>query len=703
MRFYAIIVGAIALWLGAAGTSQASSDSGCKLQWKLVHTKRSACSNMAILQPGNDTRTNLILMMRDAGQLPPNEKPGKALFGWNELGAALFPNPDGDGNDDYTYPSRCQSSDSGREAFVQAVRASRKLKGRERDLLISLREAMKPDCENESDFKVAIEELAAVKSKEGRQFASYLESALAFYNGEFEASTIGFSGIVKARPKSLWLRQAALYMIARSELNRSQKDSFGRYGWFEMKSVDQGAVANAERGFQLYLKQYPNGEFAESAKGLMRRVHWLGGNVDKLSAEYARALENAEDLDMRRSALVEEIDSKLLPGLIRKNEAADPMLTAMLMLYRMREPGYNYLVDGELSALTDEDFEQVKERFAEHPKLFEYLRAVHAFYVERQPAKVIQLIPDNARAGQYSYLEFSRQALRGMALEAVGDRNARGFWLQLLSGANDYGQRRAVELALATNLERTKDITAVFAEDSPITDQTMRDILLLRTAGPDLLKKQNLNTKATDHERDIALYTLLYKSLTRGRYADFLGALKRAPVNADHFGPYYGFQYEYDYGYDDDPPVIPVGMFTRSVEYDDFDCPQLQKTVSTLRSNKNNPTAMICLADYLRLAGFDDYWLDGAIAQDQLGGSESQFPGEPYSRLEVYKKLISGRATPSNIRAYALYRAVWCYGPSGNNSCGGKDVPTSQRARWFRDLKRNHAGTQWARDLKYYW
>lgn len=703
MRFFAIIVGVIMLWIGMAGAAQASSDGGCRLDWKLVHSKRSACSNMAILQPGNDTRTNLILMMRDAGQLPPNKKPGSALFGWNELGAALFPNVDGDGDDDYSYPSRCQTSDSGREAFVQAVRTSRKLKSRERDQLIALREAVKPDCENESETKDAVEGLASVTSKEGRQFASYLKSALAFYDGDFEAATIGFSSIVKARPKSSWLRQAALYMIARSELNRSQKGSFGRYGWFEMKSVDQGAVANAERGFKLYLEQYPNGEFAQSAKGLMRRVYWLGGNVESLSTEYAKALENAEEIGLRRSALVEEIDSKLLPGLVRKNDAEDPMFTAMLLLFRMREPGYNYLVDGELPALTSQDLEQVKDRFANQPKLFEYLRAAHAFYVEDQPTKVIQLIPDNARASSYNYLEFSRQMLRGIALEAVGDRNARGFWQQLLSGSNDYGQRRAVELALGRNLERGKKLDTVFAGESPITDQTIRDILLLRTAGPDLLKKQSRNGKVSDHERDIALYTLLYKSLTRERYTDFLNALEWTPADAEQFGPYYGFQYEYDYGYDDDAPKIPVGMFARAIEYNDFDCPQLVKTVTTLRSNKNNPKAVVCLADYMRLAGFDDYWLDKAISSDQLGGSQSQFSGEPYSRLEIYKKLISNRSTPANVRAYALYRAVWCYGPSGNNSCGGKEVPTSQRARWFRDLKRNHSGTRWARDLKYYW
>ena len=53
--------------------------------------------------------------------------------------------------------------------------------------------------------------------------------------------------------------------------------------------------------------------------------------------------------------------------------------------------------------------------------------------------------------------------------------------------------------------------------------------------------------------------------------------------------------------------------------------------------------------------------------------------------------------------AYALYRAVNCYAPSGNNQCGGADVPQEQRRAWFQQLKRDYAGSQWAQKLRYYW
>ncbi|MEP2988537.1 MAG: hypothetical protein ABJN65_04995 [Parasphingorhabdus sp.] len=702
MRFTVLLAMVAFVGWSYATPVQASGDGSCKLNWKLSHGKRTPCNNMAMLQPANDTRTNLMLLMHDQQPLSVTADGGTALFGWGKLGKTFYPDPEAE-DDDFSYPSRCQTNKSGADAFVGALHQEKRLPKVERKALIEARQSVTPDCGDKDDGLDDLAKMPAVDSKAGKAFKNYLVSALAFYRGDFDQATIGFSSIVKSKPKSTWLREAALYMIARSELNRSQKNAFGDYGWFDPGQSDQGAIANAERGFNLYLKQYPDGPFANSARGLKRRVFWLAGNGAKLSAEYANAIGSSSNDSIPKLELIAEIDDKLLPVLVRENDSNDPMLAAMVLLYRMRTEGYDYFVDGELPQLTTNDLAAAKDRFAEQPALFEYLQAVHAFHIQKKPARVMQIIADDARRQSYSYLQFSRQVLRGMALEAVDDKNARGFWQQLIQGANGYGQRDTVELALAMNIERARDLKPIFANGSPISDQTMRDILLLRTAGPDLLLQQAKNSSASSHERDIALYTLLYKNLTRGRYSEFLNAAKLAPANGDQYGPYYGFQYDYDYGYEEAAPKIPVGMFLRKIEYGDYDCPQLMQTAVALNKNARNPSARICLADYFRLAGFDDYWLDSPSPKDQLGGTQSQFPGKPYSRLETYKQLISDRSTPRITRAYALYRAIWCYGSSGKNSCGGKEVPVSQRANWFRDLKRNHANTRWAKELKYYW
>jgi hypothetical protein len=57
----------------------------------------------------------------------------------------------------------------------------------------------------------------------------------------------------------------------------------------------------------------------------------------------------------------------------------------------------------------------------------------------------------------------------------------------------------------------------------------------------------------------------------------------------------------------------------------------------------------------------------------------------------------------NDLKAYALFRAVKCYAPSGNNDCGGDDVARSVRKTWFKTLKKDFPDTPWAKSLKYYW
>lgn len=701
MRFFAIIIGAALTWIAGEGPAQASGDGGCPLQWKLNHSERSGCNNMAIMHPGNDTRANLILMLRDRQPIEENKGDGNALFYWNDIGRTFYPKRDQEAGSNYSRwgISRCQTNETGRDAFVTAVRNARRLPEVERQALIGARQMVAPDCDEKNDGMDDLAKVPAVASRTGKAFKTYLTSALDFYRGDFDAATIGFSSLIKAKDK--WLGETALYMIARSELNRSQAGAFGSYGFFEIDDVDSGAIANADRGFKLYLQKYPAGEYAGSAQGLLRRVYWLSGDSRQLTAQYA----NIWDQDVSNEKLLKliaEVDDKMLPGLVRTQATDDPMFLAIALLYRMRDNEYDYYAGGKMEKLSLADLERHQSVFANRPELFSYLKGVHAFYVAKEPAKVLKLIPDAARQANFSYLQFSRQVLRGMALDAVGDRNARGFWKQMLTGSNSRHQRAALELALAMNMERGGAIEQVFASNTPIQQQVIRDILLLRVAGPDMLRAQASNKSLEADERNLALYTLLYKNLTRGRYSDFLNDIKKVPAGAEKFGPYYGFQYEYDFGFSGEIK-IPVGMFGREVEYSEFNCPQLKQTVASLAQNAQNQKARLCLADYLRIAGFDGYWLDKPAKADELGGSKSLFPGKALPRLELYKDLLKDRRVKGDTRAYTLYRAIWCYGSSGKNSCGGTEVPESQRASWFRDLKRNHGNTQWAKQLKYYW
>jgi hypothetical protein len=132
-------------------------------------------------------------------------------------------------------------------------------------------------------------------------------------------------------------------------------------------------------------------------------------------------------------------------------------------------------------------------------------------------------------------------------------------------------------------------------------------------------------------------------------------------------------------------------------------CEDLRKLAKALAAAPRSPHNLLCLGDFVRSKMLDANQLNSSAAPDELGGAPTQFPGQTFARLEAYKLIIADPKAPAGDRAYALYRAINCYAPSGNNECDGKTVPQSERARWFHTLKSDYAGSEWASGLKYYW
>jgi hypothetical protein len=291
-------------------------------------------------------------------------------------------------------------------------------------------------------------------------------------------------------------------------------------------------------------------------------------------------------------------------------------------------------------------------------------------------------------------LGFGRDLLRGMVLEATAPGEARPAWVALVARARRPYEREAAELALARFDERQGQIARVFASGSPITTPILRKRLLGYVAGPELLRAQARQGRTPD-ERELALFVLLYKELSRGRYAEFLRDLSLMPPADGQPSP--GF---YDLLAADRQPF---DLF-RSPTPGELSCPPLRATAATLARTPADQRAQLCLADFFRGNGFDRFPLESEPPQaDTLGGSAPAFPGKPYARMSVYRAIIgSSTATPDD-RAYALYRAVNCYAPSGSSACGGDDVPRETRRDWFRELKSRYPQSRWAKSLRYYW
>lgn len=688
--------------------AQASGDGGCYPSWQL--NAGSYCAGIAVLTPGNDTRVNMLLLLADRVPSASNfqypedrmyEGRGNNFFRWDKFDQALYPKPVVKPDRSRFGGSRCQSYHSGTRLFEDQLSAA-KVKRKEKAALIAARSSIFAICADPqrggysryyfSEEQKALAKLewsdpsAQIRSKKGREFLKYLLGAQAFYLGDFKVAHDSFAGLTKS--SNDWLQETAIYMIGRTEINRAQASAFGKWGNFEgAEAVNKIAIANAEKVFAAYIENFPKGLYTDSAKGLMRRVFWLAGDNKRLAGAYEQMLAQTSRLDP--GAFAEEVDTKLFFNQNVKAEVSDPLLLTVMGLEKMREPFYG---DKQISVA---ELQQLEASFADNPALYEFLLASHALHVEGNARKVLQLIPDAARQDNFSYLQFSRQALRGMALAQLKDRNEEGFWRDMIAGAKQPYQRPFVELGLATSLESRGQVDKVFAPDSPVQDQTIREILLQYSAGPELLRRTVGDRSQSEREREVALYSLLYKELASSNYASFLKYFKEIPSNATNVG----YKERLHAG-----DSVPLGLFATGIFEDSFPCPTLAATAQSLAKNPKQHRARLCIGEFLRLNGFDYASLDNRLRKEgALGSAGSKFASDELVRQDIYKDIIADRRAGKDDKSYALYRAVYCYARTGQNSCGGKDVALSQRKAWFRQLKNSYPNSKWAKALKYYW
>lgn len=714
-RLAATMVTTLVCALGS-GTALASGDEGSPKVYALI--QGDIDNNMPFLAPTNDTRATLLLLLADAGlaraHMPrpidaatkPDPNGAQTPLDLDTFAAVFDDRPpppadaSGDDSGDAVDSSDfvdgqgdlCRSNASGSDAYLSALKSSATPKA-EQAVLAAARTALLSACTTPATLPAG-----AIRSAQGKEFAAYLNAAGAFYANDFAGARPGFAGLVNSSQP--WLREASRYMIARVDLNAAPSGAFGEFGDLNLQNVDRGDLANADTEFNGYLHDYPHGRYAVSAMGLLRRVAWLSGDHVKLSDAYAQAFNAPPAMrNVSALALAYEADNKLL-STATLPELHEPRLLATLDLTGMRR------LDGKPAGLSRVALESQRATFKGQEDLYAYLLAAYAFYDEDNPAAALKLVGDTPAAPHMSYVQFSVQVLKGLALESIHDRaGARKQWLTLIPLAEPVLQRPAIELALAQNYERAGDIAAVFGPGSPVHNPTYRETLLAYSAGPDLLRQRAKASDTVAHERQLATYALLFKELTRGQYAAFGGDLGLLPHNlpTDEVWDKLGIG-------TDTAPALNDFNWAGGTD-DGFACPSIQAVAATLAKSPHAERSLMCLGEFLRIDNYDGFLLgtmptaeSGVPSQIvELGTLPSQFPGVGISRLDIYKTIIADTKAEPDVRAYALYRAVNCWAPSGYNSCDSSDAPQSQRKAWFNQLKSRYGGTTWAAKLKYYW
>jgi hypothetical protein len=699
----------------------ASFDNSCAPHWSLNQGGYDRCSSLPVLAPGNDTRVNLKLLLVDGGFATLQSKPVSkedAEFGYGKVPFSLetFENSiflsrndtDSSNKQDesagYGGGTRCVSNDTGKEDFIEALDHSKDISKAERQFLTGERQKLNPACidapvtNNSSKINSSKISGKNLSSPTSRQFMQYLAAATAFYEGRYDKAGSDFSGLIHS--ENSWIKESSCYMLGRTELNLAQQNAFDSYGYPELDKVDRKALLVAEADFNNYLKEYPGGRYASSARGLLRRVYWLSKQPEKLAAEFDWLLNHPDSPqhDISLYELVLEADNKLL-ATAAPMQIKNPLLLATLDLSLMRPSD-----SSGAKQISFADLRNQQSLFADHKALYEYLLAAHSFYVQKDAANTLKALSDKIPA-KMTYLDFSRLVLRGLALEATKDRiGARKLWLSLLPVARQPLQNETLQLALALNYEYGNEPESAFKPNSPITDAAIRNILIRNAASADLLRRIIKTKNNSSEEHHLAIYTLLYKDLLQGHYQDYIRDYPFLPGDAAKYKLSPGMDYS-------DKPQLALFTWSGKKSSDSCGCPSTLEIAGILAKNAKDPYGLNCLGDFVNTNELDSGSFRERFSSPHsseagsavLGSAPSHFPGEVFSRGEAYKTVIADAGAAPDMKAYALYRSIKCYSPAGNNHCGGKDVEKSVRKSWFRTLKTRYANSVWAKSLKYYW
>ncbi|MBJ9110010.1 hypothetical protein I5449_01225 [Citrobacter sp. FDAARGOS_156] len=571
-------------------------------------------------------------------------------------------------------------------AFFAALLADSTLTAEQRQALAQARTGLLSGATREQ-IESSLATLPA--DSPAQSYKNYLAAAASFYAGDYASAERDFTQLAKSeRP---WLAETAQYMLMRAALNKSSQNSVGEYGDFDIAKINREDATQAQTQAQAYLQRYPQGLYADSARGMLRRINWYLQAWPQLAGLYEQTLQQSADARQLREIVI-EYDNVYGMAFYEQSvvEAFPdaPHVSYIELLRALR------LDNNSKPTLTQAQLDASKPVFEQSQKLplWRDLQ-LNLWLATENYAAIIQAVTPAQKLAAHDTLAFSEQVLYGEAL--MGQKNwraARDFWQQLLKLSQDNEQQQYVQAKLAATLVYSGDVAAVFAPESAVTNLRFRSQILKTQASPELLRQQAVHGP-NNEERTIALHTLLVRDLTENRFGDWLNDRKLAsaitpPVIGDAFADV----------------NLSIFDWNGDAAQAGYTCRSLNETVTVLSKKADDAHALNCLGEFFRTTQTHvDLWKNSA-GNDVLESAISRKePFGQFDRQSYYQQVITSPKAEVEDKSFALYRAIMCYAPSGSNECGGEDVDKLQRKGWFTQLKTQYPGSPWAQKLKYYW
>lgn len=671
-----------------------------------------------VLTPGNDSRDNLLRLLSEAKSftLPVQSIPADITRSrdvyfayhpeWDDLEdpapaavdkpaeesllnkqwAALQLEPvetDQDGEQENRFVSNNAGSLS---QFFAALLADDSLTAEQRHALAQARLGLYAGA---SDEQISASLATLPADSTALLYKTYLTGAARFYAGDYEGADRAFAPLIDSdRP---WLAETAHYMLMRTALNKSSQNSMGEYGDFTIDRIDRPAAEQAQKAAQAYLQRWPEGRYADSTRGMLRRINWYLQAWPQLAGLYEQQFQQAADAGALRGLVIEydNVYGMQFNGRAVREAFPDAPLISYIELLRALRLNID-----EKPTLTQDDLNSSKPAFEQRGKLALWRNLqLNLWQATDNNAAILQAVKPAEQLPPHDILAFSEQVLYGEALMAQKQWSAaRDFWLKLLKLSQDAEQQQYVQAKLAATLVFSGDTEAIFAADSAITNLRFRSRVLKTVASPERLRQQ-ASQGPNNEERTIALHTLLVRDLTENRFSDWLKDKKLASAITH---PVLGKAF--------DDVNLSAFDWNGDAAETGYVCRSLNETVHVLSQNANDAHALNCLGEFFRTSNTHvDLWKDSAGNDVLEMAIHRKTPYGQFDRQAYYQQVIAAPKAEPEDKSYALYRAIMCYAPSGMNECGGADVDKAQRKSWFSQLKTQYPGSPWAQKLKYYW
>lgn len=94
-------------------------------------------------------------------------------------------------------------------------------------------------------------------------------------------------------------------MLMRTALNKSSQNSVGEYGDFDIAKINREDASQAQTLAQAYLQRFPQGQYADSTRGMLRRINWYLQAWPQLAGLYEQTLQQAADAQQLRKIVIE--------------------------------------------------------------------------------------------------------------------------------------------------------------------------------------------------------------------------------------------------------------------------------------------------------------------------------------------------------------------------------------------------------------